>query len=964
MKKAVKHIFRAVILLSALFLFWHSAAAQGQYRAFWADTFNTALNNHNDIVTVVNQVRAAKCNAIFAQVRRRGDAWYLNSVEPKPDFVNIVTGFDPLADLIAEAHANGIEIHAFVIAGAAWNKNPTLPVSTTGGPPSTPNHVFNLHGNFNAATGAIDGGPNNWLTRTLLPDQTGITFGGYRFGAEFWLDFGHPGAAEYTVDALTHLVRSYDLDGLHLDRIRYPELNVTGQTPSSGVSIGYNDTSVARFQRRYGLPAGAIPAQNDANWSQWRRDQVTNLVRRIYLNAVAVKPNIKISGAFISFGGGPTTEASWNSAEAYWRVYQDWRAWTEEGIIDIAAPMVYKSEHTASGALAFDQWAEWTKNHQYSRAAVMGNGNLLNGIEGTLRQTRRAFAPSTTGNTAKGVIFFSQATNNVAVTANPYSFPPSQNTPARPFAEFAAGLTTGRSVDGATQYEDTAANPVAVFANTAPVPLLPWKTNPQLGHLMGFIFDESGQPVDAGAVVIERIATSVNKKSKLQIRNTKGPTRTVVNTATDGGGFYGGVDLDPGTYRVTVTPIGQAPYIAPNALEVRAGQVTRLNVNINRSGTPFFQFGASGFQVTESAGRARVSVALTGIFSGPAAVDFAVTDGTAQQRADYTITSGTLNFGGAAARQDIELLIVDDVYDEPHETVTITLSNATGAIISGPASITLTILDNDNQTPTTNPIDATQFFVNQHYLDFLSRAPDAGGLEFWTGQITLCGIDLACLQRRRIDVSAAFFVELEFQESGAFVYRLYRAAFGNTQPFPNPDIGPPGGSVPASALPAYAKFSPDRARVVGSATLEQGKLAFANLFASRNEFTSRYPASQTPAQFVDALLATVNTAANLTFDAATRQNFINDATTSRGLMLKNLADNAAFKQAEFNRGFVLTQYFGYLRRDPDIAGYNFWLGVINGQPQNVRGMVCAFITSAEYQLRFSPVATRSNADCN
>jgi uncharacterized lipoprotein YddW (UPF0748 family) len=933
--------------------------AQGVYRAFWADTFNTALNNHADIVNVVNQIKAAKCNAVFAQVRRRGDAWYLNSVEPKPDFVNIAAGFDPLADLIAEAHANGIEVHAFVILGAAWNKNPTLPPSATGGPPTNANHVFNLHGGFNATTGMIDGGPNNWLTRTLLPDQTGISFGGYRFGNDFWLDFGHPGAAEYLVDALMHLVRSYDIDGLHLDRIRYPELNVSGQTPSTGANIGYNDTSAARFLRRYGLPAGTVPAQNDANWVQWRRDQVTNLVRRIYLNAVAVKPNLKVSAALIAFGNGPTTEAAWNSAEAYWRVYQDWRAWTEEGILDLAIPMVYKTEHTAAGATAFDQWAEWTKNHQYNRAALMGNGNLLNAVEGTLRQTRRALAPSTTGNAAKGVVFFSQATNNVAVTANPYSFPPNQNTPVRPFAEFASGLTTGRSVDGATQYEDTAANPTAVFANLAPAPALPWKTNPAQGHLMGFIFDENGQPVDTGAVVIERIAAPA-KKRKPQTLN-----RTVVNTATDGGGFYGGVDLDPGTYRVTVTPVGQAPFIAPNAMEVRAGQVTRLNVNINRAGTPFFQFGASGFQTTESAGLARVSVARSGVFSGAAAVDFAVADGTAQQRADYIITSGTLNFAANETHKEIELLIVDDVYDEAHETVAITLSNAQGAALAGPASLTLTILDNDNQTPATNPIDAANFFVNQHYLDFLSRAPDAGGLDFWTGQITLCGANLSCVHNRRIDVSGAFFVELEYQESGAFVYRLYRAAFGNNQPFPNPDPGPPGGSVPASALPAYAKFSPDRARVVGSATLNEGKLAFANLFAQRPEFTARYPLSQTPAQFVDALLATVNTASGLTFTPAQRDAFIADVNAGgRGLMLKNLGDNEAFKLAEFNRGFVLVQYFGYLRRDPDIAGYNFWLNIINGQPQNIRGMVCAFITSAEYQLRFSPVATRSNADCS
>ena len=74
--------------------------------------------------------------------------------------------------------------------------------------------------------------------------------------------------------------------------------------------------------------------------------------------------------------------------------------------------------------------------------------------------------------------------------------------------------------------------------------------------------------------------------------------------------------------------------------------------------------------------------------------------------------------------------------------------------------------------------------------------------------------------------------------------------------------------------------------------------------------------------------------------------------------------SSARHNAEDNRAFVLTQYFGYLRRDPDMGGYNFWLGVINGQPQNVRGMVCAFLTATEYQQRFSSVVTRGNNLCN
>jgi Domain of unknown function (DUF4214) len=80
--------------------------------------------------------------------------------------------------------------------------------------------------------------------------------------------------------------------------------------------------------------------------------------------------------------------------------------------------------------------------------------------------------------------------------------------------------------------------------------------------------------------------------------------------------------------------------------------------------------------------------------------------------------------------------------------------------------------------------------------------------------------------------------------------------------------------------------------------------------------------------------------------------------------LRELIEIQSFKDREYNRSFVLMQYFGYLQREVDLAGYGFWLNVLNnGDEANYRGMVCSFITSAEYQQRFSPVATRSNSDC-
>lgn len=566
--------FRRLTFFAALFLvlFSMSATAQtSEYRAFWVDTFNSALNNHTDVLTVVNNAKAANANMILAQVRRRGDAWYLNSLEPAPDFTPIAAGFDPLADLITTAHAEGIEVHAFVIMGAVWNKNPNFAPTATLGPPTNPNHVFNTHGGYNSATQQIVPGPNNWLTRSLIPDGTGgITFQGHRFGSDFWLDFGHEEAAAYSVDVLMHLVNNYDIDGLHLDRIRYPEFSVTGQTPSTGTNIGYNSRSIERFQIKNNIPINpaAPPATNDPAWSQWRRNQVSNLVRRVYLNAIAAKPNLKVSAALIAFGGGPTTEASWNSAEAYWRVYQDWRSWTQEGILDIAIMMNYKSENTPAAQNQFNSWNEWTKNHQYNRSAMIGMGSYLNSIEGNLRQIRRSRQPSALGNSTIGVSFYSMATTNIAVAANPFSLPTAgQSTPARSFAEFASALKTSKSIDGVTSYEDTTANPTPIFPQTATIPTLQWKIAPTKGHLKGFARRApletrggSGTPLDTADVTITNLADN--------------STRT---TATDGGGFYGGVDLTPGNYLVRAVLNGDTVYscVAP----VSAGTVTTADLN-------------------------------------------------------------------------------------------------------------------------------------------------------------------------------------------------------------------------------------------------------------------------------------------------------------------------------------------------------------------------------------------------
>ena len=265
-------------------------------------------------------------------------------------------------------------------------------------------------------------------------------------------------------------------------------------------------------------------------------------------------------------------------------------------------------------------------------------------------------------------------------------------------------------------------------------------------------------------------------------------------------------------------------------------------------------------------------------------------------------------------------------------------------------AVALVRYQGDSATSCPNPIDCADFFVRQHYLDFLNREPDLGGWNYWTTQLTSCGNDIRCMHERRIGVSAAFFVELEFQRTGYVVYRMHRAAFGTW----------PG--APTRANLTYAQFTADRALLPEGSDIAQTTINFANAFVARPEFLTVFPANQTNAEFVNKLFDT----AGLTPYTTERQQQIAAMNTgrTRAQVLLDVIEIPEFKTREYNRSFVLMEYFGYLQRDPDQGGYDFWLNVLdNREPNNFRGMVCSFITSTEYQLRFGSTMTRSNADC-
>jgi glucose/arabinose dehydrogenase len=368
-------------------------------------------------------------------------------------------------------------------------------------------------------------------------------------------------------------------------------------------------------------------------------------------------------------------------------------------------------------------------------------------------------------------------------------------------------------------------------------------------------------------------------------------------------------------------------------------------------------FASANLNVGEAGGFATVDVTRTGNTSAAFTVDYRTANGTASERSDYTGAAGTLRFAAGESQKSFRVLVTNDDTQEGGETLRVVLENPTGvATIDTPGTATVTIVDNDAATSPANPIDRAHFFVRQHYFDFLNRFPDTAGENFWRANIESCGTDAFCIDLKRVDTSAAFFLSIEFQETGYLVYRVYKAAFG--------DIDPPAVPVPVRR----EDFVPDtqavgRGVVVGvgnwQAQLEANKRAYLEEFVRRPDFVARYPTGQTPAAYVDEL----NQNAGNVLAAAERNDLVArlaDGRETRATALRRVAEDEALRAAEFNRAFVLMQYFGYLRRNPNdppdanFNGWRFWLGKLEDNDGDFRRaeMVKAFIVSVEYRRRF------------
>jgi hypothetical protein len=459
----------------------------------------------------------------------------------------------------------------------------------------------------------------------------------------------------------------------------------------------------------------------------------------------------------------------------------------------------------------------------------------------------------------------------------------------------------------------------------------------------------------------------------------------IYSTYIGGGGFdlSNGIALDPAgnAYVTGETPSGCLPFPTTTGAfdttyngggDAFISKISETAPPSTLTGiTSAVQFTQASYPIDEDVNFVSVTVMRTGDTATVVTVDFATSNGTASERSDYTTALGTLRFAAGETSKTVDLLVNEDSFVEGTDTFTVALSNASaGTCIGTPSTATVFITD-DASEPLTNVIDDAQTFVGHHYHDFLNRQHDLPGLNFWTSDITVCGSNAACIDNKRTNVSQAFFLSIEFQQTGYLVFRFYKETFTDS-------VARPRG------MPRYQEFLRDtremgRGVVVGQGSWEQqletNKQDFALRWVQKAEFIAEFPLTLIAAQFVDKLFLNAETTPTNAERNAAIAAFGSGDIAGRAAALRSVADSGSVYNRQFNAAFVLMQYIGYLRRNPNDApepglnygGFDFWLAKMNQfsiAGEDVRSepvararaqraeMVRAFILSAEYRGRF------------
>jgi uncharacterized lipoprotein YddW (UPF0748 family) len=431
---------------------------------------------------MIATARANNLNAIFPEVRKIGDAYYISSTEPFAS--NIEAGYtDPLADIIAKAHDTSggkqyIEVHAWIVPYRVWK-------DTEGTPPA--NHVLSEH--------------PEWRGQT----NTGSTSDGSQY-----LDPGVPEVTDYLIDVVTEIVENYDVDGIHFDYFRYP-----------GTAWGYNPTAIARFNALYGK--SGQPSTSDPDFNDFRRDQIRQMGRKMYASLKAIRWDVRMSAATISWLPSPPS-GNFQLTRPYYDVFQDWPSFMEEGLLDMNVLMNYMREHNTAQAAGFRGWTDCLASTKAGRHAVNGPGVYMNSIHNSVTQV--LYGLDTPGIDGTSFYVYHQT-----------------NMDGDPAADFWSAMRAD------------------CFTQRRNVPAAPWIDSPTQGILKGTVTID-GAPVDGGTVTLSSGASGTIK--------------------TDGTGFYAFLKLDAGTNLTATASLSGYSDLA-KTFDITAGAVTTLDFDFGES---------------------------------------------------------------------------------------------------------------------------------------------------------------------------------------------------------------------------------------------------------------------------------------------------------------------------------------------------------------------------------------------
>ncbi|MCY4376864.1 MAG: family 10 glycosylhydrolase [Spirochaetaceae bacterium] len=342
-----------------------------EVRALWV--IRTALDSPDAVREMVAEAAGSGFNTLLVQVRGRGDAFYASSLEPRAERLPDNPAFDPLRLVIEEAHARGMAVHAWVNTYLVWG-----PVD----PPRSPLHVVNANPDWLAVPRSLGRELHDRNPRDprYLRSITEHAWAHQRTVTGLWSSPSHPAVQARVQAVWLELATNYDLQGIHFDYVRLP----------SG-EFDYSRGTLDRFRawvrpylssQRYAdlvAASGSNPfamaeALGDL-WDQFRRDQVSTLVRRIYRSVKEVRPDLVISAALVP-----------DPKEARVKRYQDWWSWLADGFLDVAVPMAYTTDREQ-----FDAWVEEARVSAGSRERVWaGVGAYKNPVDATLRQIEDA----------------------------------------------------------------------------------------------------------------------------------------------------------------------------------------------------------------------------------------------------------------------------------------------------------------------------------------------------------------------------------------------------------------------------------------------------------------------------------------------------------------------------------------------------------------------------------------------